>query len=100
VTTNPTEFRSFDWAVLKLLKLAELVTDEELAAARQYQRDNGGDLGRILVILGTVENKTLLSAIKAQRLIELEQLTLERATAIVSYCQKNNLYYDEAVGQT
>jgi len=99
VTTNPTEFRSFDWAVLKLLKLAVLVTDEELAAARQYQRENGGDLGRILVILGTVENKTLLSAIKAQRLIELEQLTLERATAIVGFCQKNNLYYDEAVGQ-
>lgn len=99
VTTNPTEFRSFDWAVLKLLKLAELITDEELAAARQYQRSNGGDLGRILVILGTVENKTLLSAIKAQRLIELEQLTLERATAIVSYCQKKNLYYDEAVEQ-
>jgi len=91
------ELRSFTGMVLKLLKKSEVVTELELSAARQYQSENGGDVSRILVKLGLLDQSVLMSAVKALRLIELGQLSEDKAVLLIRDCQRRRVYLDEAV---
>lgn len=95
--SNPQVFKSFHWAVLKLLNTAGILTEEDLNNARDFQNLNGGDLGRILVLLGRVNNDVLLAAKNAQRLIQLGQIKPESAIVVLKHCQSTGLTFDEAV---
>ncbi|MBZ0184751.1 MAG: serine/threonine protein kinase [Candidatus Obscuribacterales bacterium] len=91
------ELRSFTGMVLSLLRKSEVVTDLELTAARQYQSEHGGDVSRILVKIDLLDQFVLMSAVKAQRLIELGQLTESKAILLIRDCQRRNVYLDQAV---
>jgi len=95
--SNPIVFKSFNWSVLKLLSYGGMIQEEDLLEARQFQQHNGGDLGRILVILGKIDNKTLLSAVKAQRLVELGEMKTDRAIYLLHYCQRMRADLEEAI---
>jgi len=93
--SNPQVFKSFNWNVLKLLNAAGLLTEEDLLNARQFQQLNGGDLGRILVLLGRIDNNTLIAAKTAQHLIQLGEMKQDKAIALVIQCQKTGMAFDE-----
>lgn len=95
--SNPQVFKAFHWEVLKLLNTAEILTEEDLNNARDFQNLNGGDLGRILVLLGRINNEILMAAKNAQRLIHLGQMKQDRAITVLQHCQKTGLDFDEAV---
>lgn len=95
--SNPSVFKSFNWAVLKLLSFGGMIKEEDILMAREFQQHNGGDLGKILVLLGKLDNKTLMSAVQAQRLIELNQLKMDRAVTILHYCQRMRIGLEDAM---
>ncbi|MCA9803228.1 MAG: hypothetical protein KC777_14760, partial [Cyanobacteria bacterium HKST-UBA02] len=61
------------------------------------QSENGGDVSRILVKLGLLDQSVLMSAVKALRLIELGQLSEDKAVLLIRDCQRRRVYLDEAV---
>ncbi|MDZ4834283.1 MAG: serine/threonine-protein kinase [Candidatus Melainabacteria bacterium] len=95
--SNPQVFKSFHWAVLKLLNLAEILSEEDLNNARDFQNLNGGDLGRILVLLGRINNEILMAAKNAQRLIQLGQIKQDSAITVLKHCQSTGLDFDDAL---
>lgn len=97
--SNPQVFKSFNWNVLKLLNLSGILTEEDLKNARHFQQLNGGDLGRILILLGRIDNNTLIAAKTAQHLIQLGELKQDKAIALVRKCQKTGKSFEETKSQ-
>lgn len=97
--SNPQVFKSFNWNVLKLLNLSGILNEEDLKNARQFQQLNGGDLGRILILLGRIDNNTLIAAKTAQHLIQLGELKQDKAIALVKLCQKTGKTFEETNNQ-
>jgi serine/threonine protein kinase len=98
--SNPQVFKSFNWNVLKLLNASGILNEEDLQNARQFQQLNGGDLGRILVLLGRIDNNTLIAAKAAQHLIQLGELKQDRAITVVKQCQKTGKTFEEAINES
>ncbi len=94
--SNPQVFKSFNWAVLKLLNDSGILGDEDLNNARDFQTHNGGDMTKILVLLGKIDNHMLAAAQRAQQLLELGEVSQDRALALLAYCQKTGLGLDKA----
>jgi serine/threonine protein kinase len=95
--SNPQVFKSFHWAVLKLLNTSGVLAEEDLNNAREFQTLNGGDLGRILVLLGCINPEMLMAAKSAQRLIQLGQIKQESAILVLKHCLATGLEFDEAL---
>jgi serine/threonine protein kinase len=93
--SNPQVFKSFNWNVLKLLNLSGILNEEDLKNARHFQQLNGGDLGRILILLGKIDNNTLIAAKTAQHLIQLGELKQDKAIALVKKCRKTGKSFEE-----
>lgn len=94
--SNPQVFKSFNWKVLKLLASSGILNEEDLFNAREFQKANGGDLARILVLLGRVDNNTLLAAKTAQHLIELGELKQDRAIVLINHCRNTGMDFNDA----
>lgn len=95
--SNPQVFKSFNWNVLKLLSNAGILNEEDLRNARQFQQLNGGDLGRILILLGRIDHNTLIAAKTAQHLIQLGELKQDKAVSLVRLCRKNGQSLEDAI---
>jgi hypothetical protein len=82
---------------LKLLNTAGVLAEEDLNNARDFQSLNGGDLGRILVLLGCINTEMLTAAKSAQRLLQLGQIKQETAILALKHCQSTGVDFDEAL---
>lgn len=94
---SPAVFKSFEFSVVSLLRKGGMIGESDIIAARDFQRTHGGDLGRILVHMGKIDNKMLLSTVKSQRMIELGQLKIEQAILALHYCQRMRVDFEDAM---
>lgn len=94
---SPAVFKSFEFSVVSLLRKGGMIGESDIIAARDFQRTHGGDLGRILVHMGKIDNKMLLSTVKSQRMIELGTLKIEQAILALHYCQRMRVDFEDAM---
>jgi serine/threonine-protein kinase len=82
---------------VELLKMAGIVSEEDINLARSMGDDEAADLGKRLVGLGRLDIKIFISATQCQSLIEHGRLDPGKAIIALHYCQRSRVGFYEAV---
>lgn len=84
-------------SVLKLLKQAGLINEQQFAEAYSDSGPKRPEVGKYLIDKGMLDSKTLHSAVQCQALIEREELKIEKAIIALHYCQRTRVTLEEAL---
>jgi Serine/threonine protein kinase len=84
-------------SVLKLLKQAGLINEQQFAEAYSDSGPKRPEVGQYLIDKGVLDSKTLHSAVQCQALIERDQLKIEKAIIALHYCQRSRVTLEEAL---
>lgn len=81
----------------ELLRRAKLIKIEDMTHALQVSSKTGLPIGRVLVMLGLIQNETLSTAIAAQSLVRDRLITLDTAIKAVQLAASYRLSLTEAL---
>jgi hypothetical protein len=84
-------------SVLKLLKQAGMINDQQFNEAYSDSGPKRPEVGKYLIERGVLDSKTLHSAVQCQSLIERDQLKVEKAIIALHYCQRSRVTLEEAL---
>lgn len=84
-------------SVLKLLKQAGMINDQQFAEAYSDSAVQRPEVGKYLIDKGVLDSKTLHSAVQCQALIEQDKLKIEKAIIALHYCQRSRVTLEEAL---
>jgi hypothetical protein len=82
---------------IDLLKQAGLISDKDLEAARSVRNRHGGNIAKILLAAGKMENKTFQAACQSNTFIRQDKMKLEQGIILLNYCQRMRMTFDEAI---
>jgi hypothetical protein len=86
-----------DRNVIDLLCKAKLIQDQDLQTAVSVRKKHGGELWRILVAAGKLDNITYDAAKSCQTLLAENRLKIEQAIIALHFCQRSRVSFDEAI---
>jgi len=81
----------------ELLKVAGMITESDIQQAVQASQSNAALVGKILMMNGLIEEDLLHAALRCQTLLRDGFLTQERAIVALTYCQKMQCSFDDAL---
>ncbi len=81
------------------LKVAGLVTEDDITKAIETCARNSALIGKILLVSGYLNERTLHAASRALFLMREGYLKMEQAVLALNLCQKNQLSFDEALDE-
>jgi hypothetical protein len=84
---------------IELLNKAKLIQDQDLQTALSVRKKHGGELWKILVAAGKLDNVTYEAANTCQKLLTENRLKIEQAIIALHYCQRSRVSFDEAIGE-
>lgn len=82
---------------LDLLKKAGLLADQDLQTAMTVKKKHGGELPKILMAAGKLDDVTFGAATTCDELINESRLKIEQAIIALHFCQRSRVTFDEAV---
>jgi serine/threonine protein kinase len=83
--------------VFEMIRQADILSAQDIEEARAVAQEEGTDLAKRLVIMGKLDNKTLLAARQCLSLIESDRLKVERAVIALGYCHRSRVGFYQAV---
>ena len=81
------------------LKVAGLVTEEDITKAIETSARNSALIGKILLVSGFINEQTLHAAMRALFLMRDDFIKMEQAVVALNHCQKNQVSFDEALDE-
>lgn len=81
------------------LKVAGLVTEDDITKAIEACARNSALIGKILLVSGYLNEQTLHAAARALFLIREDFLKMEQAVVALNHCQKNQVSFDDALDE-
>jgi hypothetical protein len=90
---EPEEIRK----ALELVQQAGLISPTDLEAAAKVRAKHGGELSRILIAAGKLDELTVEAAAVGQRFIEAGQLRIDQGIMTLHYCQRMRVGFEEAM---
>jgi hypothetical protein len=82
---------------IALAKQAGLVTDSDIGAAQKVKEKHGGEISKILVVAGKLDQLTLDAAKTCQKCVDEGKLRVDQAIMALHYCQRMRVPFEEAV---
>ncbi len=82
---------------INLLRFAGMLQPQDIQAAEAIQRKHGGELMKILVTAGKLDELTMEAAIRCQYLVHQQKVKTEQAVIALHYCQRSRVTFDDAV---
>jgi hypothetical protein len=82
---------------IDLLKVAQVITDSDVAKAAEITSRLGGQLSAMLIADGKIERSLLEVAKRCTSLVNANVLDLGRAIILLNYSQRVRLDFDQAV---
>ncbi|MBU6450637.1 MAG: hypothetical protein KGS72_02585 [Cyanobacteria bacterium REEB67] len=86
-------------AAIALTKQAGLVTDSDLEAANKVKEKHGGEISKILMVAGKLDDLTLDAAKNCQRFVDAGKLRVDQAIMALHYCQRMRVPFEEAASE-
>jgi hypothetical protein len=86
-------------AAIALTKQAGLVTDSDLEAANKVKAKHGGEISKILMVAGKLDDLTLDAAKNCQRFVDAGKLRVDQAIMALHYCQRMRVPFEEAADE-
>ena len=83
----------------ELLKIAGFVTPAQVEEALRLSTWNDMLIGKIMVVCGMIEEKTLQAALECQYLVREGVITMDQAVVVLHFCHRVRCSADEAVSQ-
>ena len=83
--------------MLELLNKAKLIQDQDLQTATTVRKKHGGEVWKILVAAGKLDNITYEAATTCQTLMDEDRLKVEQAIIALHFCQRSRVSFDEAI---
>lgn len=81
------------------LKVAGIVTEDDITKAIESCARNSALIGRILLVSGYLNEQTLHAAARALFLMREGYLKMEQAVLALNHCQKNQVSFDDALDE-
>jgi hypothetical protein len=81
----------------ELLKVAGLVTQNDIQKALELSTKNSSLVGKMLLVTGMIDEPTLHAALRCQFLIREGYLKMEQAIIALHYCQRSQVSFDDAL---
>lgn len=81
----------------ELLKVAGLVTQNDIQRALDLATKNSSLIGKMLLVTGMIDESTLHAALRCQFLIREGFLKMEEAIIALHSCQRNQISFDDAL---
>ncbi|MBK9620506.1 MAG: serine/threonine protein kinase [Candidatus Obscuribacter sp.] len=82
---------------IDMLKLAGIITEADIEAAKKQAGDKGSKLERVLVAMGKIDTKTVLATYNCLTMLTQQKLKTEQAIIALNYCQRMRVDFSEAV---
>lgn len=90
---EPEEIRK----ALELVRKAGLISDQDYEAAVKVRAKHGGELSRILIAAGKLDELTVEAAAVGQRFIEAGKLRVDQGIMTLHYCQRMRVGFEDAM---
>lgn len=84
---------------IALLKQAGLINDGDIEAANKVKEKHGGEITKILVVAGKLDQLTLDGAKTCQKYIDDNTIRVDQAIMALHYCQRMRVPFEEAASE-
>jgi hypothetical protein len=84
---------------IALTKQAGLVSDSDIEAAHKVKAKHGGEISKILVVAGKLDQLTLDGARTCQKYIDDGKIRTDQAIMALHYCQRMRVPFEEAANE-
>ncbi|MBS1990929.1 MAG: hypothetical protein JSS83_10455 [Cyanobacteria bacterium SZAS LIN-3] len=81
---------------IALAKQAGLIAEADLEAANKVKEKHGGEISKILVVAGKLDQLTIDAAQSCQKLVDGGKLRVDQAIMGLHYCQRMRVPFEEA----
>lgn len=88
-----------EYTLGQFLKLAGVISDQDIEKAVELSIQNSQILGRMLLLAGIVEESTLQAALRCLALLKEHQIKTEQAFIAFNYSQRSRLTIDESMSE-
>jgi len=84
---------------IAMAKQAGLIAEADIEAANKVKEKHGGEISKILVVAGKLDQLTLDAAHSCQKLVDSGKLRVDQAIMGLHYCQRMRVPFDEAANE-